>query len=64
MTTNERKALVLQLKNELGELQAERKFMQGQTGHHVSREIRDKYASDEAALRNKIAELEKTILSN
>jgi len=61
MTKKEQKALLSKLKKELEETEAERKFMQSQTGHHISRDLRDKYESDVIALRKKVNELEETL---
>ena len=63
MSKKEQKELLSQLKNDLDELEAERKFMQSQTGHHVARDLRDKYESDVVHLRQQINELEKKLSS-
>ena len=59
MAKQETELLLKELKKQLDELETERKFMQRQTGHHVSRDIRDKYESDVVTLRKRIKELEK-----
>ena len=58
MSKKEQEELHSQLKKELEELEAERKFMQSQTGHHVARDLRDKYERDVILLRKRITELE------
>ncbi len=64
MSKKEQEQLLSQLKKELEETEAERKFMQSQTGHHISRELRDKYASDVILLRKRVKELEATLSLN
>ena len=63
MSSNEKETLLTSLKKELYELETERKFMQRQTGHHVQRELRDKYESEVLSLRKRIEELEDTLSS-
>ncbi len=64
MSKQEQEELLSQLKKELEEAEAERKFMQSQTGHHISRELRDKYESDVILLRRRVIELEETLSTN
>ena len=59
MTKQETALLLEKLRKQLDELETERKFMQRQTGHHVSRDLRDKYENEVISLRKRIKELEK-----
>jgi len=58
MTGKDQMKLLVNLKKQLTETEAERKFMQSQTGHHVSRDLRDQYDSEVRSLRKRIEELE------
>ena len=61
MTKHETKQLIEKLKQDLKEVEAERKFMQSQSGHHISRELRDKYKDEVFILRKQISELEESL---
>ena len=61
MTKQETEKLIAQLKNELEEIQAERKFVLGQTGIHLPGKTARNYDDEISVLRKKIAQLEDTL---
>ncbi len=58
MAKQEKEQLLKKLKQDLEEVEAERKFVLSQTGHHVSSKTKNKYKDEVFILRKRIKELE------
>ena len=61
MSNQETQKLIEQLKLDLEEIEAERKFVLGQTGVHLPCKTARNYEDEVSVLRRKIAKLEDTL---
>jgi hypothetical protein len=61
MTNEETKQLISQLKDDLAEIETERKYVLGQTGIHLPGKTARNYEDEVSVLRMQIAELESTL---